>query len=221
MNYMIHTCPKRLWYVEEYLIPSMKEQGCENISVYNDEKYEGSMKAHMNSFLQLPKDDGVTWHLQDDVIISKNFKEKTKEYGDGIVCAFSSEMYDGNKPAGVVTVDKKWFSFPCLCIPNKIAHECAEWILQYIIGNPVYKEFWQSGRNADWAFWFFIRNFYKDIIIFNLAPNLVDHIDYLIGGSANARSRENHCRSQYWQDEDLVQELERRLNNGKYRFTSY
>ena len=27
MQYLIHTCPKRKWYVDEYLIPSMQDQG--------------------------------------------------------------------------------------------------------------------------------------------------------------------------------------------------
>ncbi len=27
MRYMIHACPPRMWYVEEFFIPSMKAQG--------------------------------------------------------------------------------------------------------------------------------------------------------------------------------------------------
>ena len=37
---MIHCCPKRIWYVEEYLIPSMLRQGIdrENIIVWKNNK---------------------------------------------------------------------------------------------------------------------------------------------------------------------------------------
>lgn len=213
-SYMIHTFPTRMWYVEKYLIPSMQKQGCENISVYVDEKHEGSMKAHMNSFLQLPDDNSGTWHLQDDVIISKNFKTEAEAYNGGIVCAFASAMYDKDKPAGIVDIKDHWFSFPCIRIPNKIARSCAEWVFQYIIGNEVYSHFWRSGRNADWVFWMYVKDYCKTLKVLNLAPNLVDHVDYLIGGSANATSRKEPCRSKYWEDEDLVEELERKLKDG-------
>jgi hypothetical protein len=202
-----------MWYVEKYLVPSMREQGCENISIYVDEKHEGSMKAHMHSFLQLPNDGNGTWHLQDDVIISRDFKATTEKYDGGIICAFASEMYDKDKPAGNVHILDHWFSFPCIRIPNKIARGCAEWTLQYIIGNPIYRKFWESGRNADWAFWMYVKDYCKTERVLNLAPNLVDHIDWLIGGSANARNRPKPCRSKYWEDEDLVEELERRLQD--------
>ena len=35
MKYMIHTCEARLWYVEEYLIPSMLKQGIKEDDIYN------------------------------------------------------------------------------------------------------------------------------------------------------------------------------------------
>ena len=40
MKYMIHCCPKRMWYVEEYLIPSMLRQGIDrdSIIIWNDNK---------------------------------------------------------------------------------------------------------------------------------------------------------------------------------------
>ena len=53
-KYLIHAMPKRMWYVEKYLIPSMIEQGIakENIRVYNDEKGEGNLRACLNAFLR-------------------------------------------------------------------------------------------------------------------------------------------------------------------------
>ena len=67
-KYMIHTCPKRKWYVDEFLVPSMIEQGIDSqdITVYNDENEDGHLMAFMNSWKQLK--EGGTWHLQDDII---------------------------------------------------------------------------------------------------------------------------------------------------------
>jgi len=38
MKYMIHSCNSRLWYVEQYLIPSMIKQNIprEDIILFND-----------------------------------------------------------------------------------------------------------------------------------------------------------------------------------------
>lgn len=210
LDYIIHTCPKRLDYVEKFLVPSMQEQGCENIQVVVDKKGKGSLLAYIDSFLELPEQGG-TWHLQDDVIICKDFKQRTQLYNSGIVCGFSSEMYDGNKPAGIVDVKDKWFSFPCIRIPNKIALAWAKWTKTYVIGNRVYTKFWEDGKNEDWVFWQYIKDYYKDLKINNLAPNLVDHIDWLIGGSTGHRNRTGVCRSQYWQNEDLVEKLKEDL----------
>ena len=45
----------------------------------------------------------------------------------------------------------------------------------------------------------------------NLNPNIVDHIDYLIGGTVNSSKRSMQIRSRFWQDEYLVEELEKKL----------
>ena len=215
-NYMIHTYPKRLWYVEQYLVPSMVQQGIDNsqIIIYNDTKGLGNLKACMDAFLKVPDDDKGTWHLQDDVIICKDFKERTEEFDDGVVCGFSSNKYDGFGNIGPVERKYLWFSFPCIRIPNKYARECSEWITRYIIGNPIYAKYWQKGVNDDWAFRIYLKSFHEQEYGYNLAPNLVDHIDYLIGGGSGGQ-RDEIVRAQYWEDDDLVKQLEDRLN-GNY-----
>ena len=215
-RYMIHTYPKRLWYVNEYLIPSMLEQGIakDQIIVYNDEVGDGNLLACMKAFASCPNDIGGTWHLQDDVIISKDFKQRTEWYDQGLVCGFSSERYDGNdkNKNGAVPRVRMWFSFPCIRIPNKWARECAEWVTKYIIGNPVYKQFWEGGANDDWAFRAYLKEFQRDCIALNIIPNLVDHVDYLLGGGSGKKKRVKPVRAQYWTDNDLVKELEEKLN---------
>ena len=212
-KYLIHAMPKRMWYVTEYLIPSMIEQGIdkENIAVYNDKDYEGNLRACMKAFASVDDDDKGTWHLQDDVIISSKFKQLTEQYDDGIVCGFKS-IYDGDITPGFVPIKYMWFSFPCIRIPNHIARECSEWTFTYMIGNLVYEDFWKGGVNDDWMFRRYIESYYKDMKALNLAPNIVDHIDYLIGGTVNSNNRTlTQIRSQIWKDEALVDALAEKL----------
>lgn len=218
-NYLIHTYPKRLWYVEEYLIPSLITQGIEKsqISVYNDNKCEGNLRACMRAFLSVPFDDKGTWHLQDDICICKRFRELTELYDTGLVCGFSSEMYDGPGNIGAVKTKNMWFSFPCIRIPNAYAVDCANWTLREIIGNMVYKDYWINGKNDDWAFRAYIKSFHKEDMALNLAPNLVDHVDYLLGGGTGANKREKPCRAQYWWEDDTsVEELEATIKSSPH-----
>ena len=218
-HYVIHAMPKRMWYVQSYLIPSMLEQGIrqEQIAVYNDEKGEGNLRACMNAFA-LCEGDGGTWHLQDDVCICQDFKERTEWYDHGIVCGFSSKMYDGDSPdkRGAVKRNKMWFSFPCIRIPNDIARGCAEWVDNYIIGNPVYEKYWKNGVNDDWMFRSYLKEFYPDCVALNIMPNLVDHVDFLLGGGTKSKRKEP-CRAQYWKDQEIVKRLEVSINGRTKR----
>lgn len=216
-KYLIHAMPKRMWYVEEFLIPSLINQGIEqdNIHVYNDINGEGNLISCMKAFASC-EGNGGTWHLQDDVCISADFKQKTEENDLGIVCGFSSAMYDGTEDRiGIVSRDKSWFSFPCIRIPNFMARECSEWVLTQIIGNPVYESYWRKGANDDWAFRQYLSTFQKDVKVNNLAPNVVNHIDYLIGGGTGNKKRKEHCVSQYWEDDSIIKKLEESINGRK------
>lgn len=213
-KYMIHAVPKRMWYVNDYLIPSMIEQGINknDIKIHADINQEGNLKSCMNAFLEVDASVEGTWHLQDDVIISHDFKEKTEEYDYGIVCGFKSR-YDGKLRGGQVHIKDMWFSFPCIRIPNDIAIACANWVFEYIMGNRVYTGWWQNGVNDDLIFKQYLKDYHKNMLVWNLNPNIVDHVDYLIGGSVNGTQRNNVLRSDYWQDEYLVTELESKLKN--------
>ena len=212
-KYMIHAIPKRLWYVEHYLKPSMIKQGIkpEDITLYVDANKDGNLKACMTAFSLVDENIEGTWHLQDDVAICNNFKVITEAIDFGLVCGFSTELYDGPGRIGAVSVQDMWFSFPCIRIPNKYAMECAKWVTNYIIGNPVYKDYWKNGKNDDWAFRSYLRNFHKDDKAINIVPNIVDHVDYLIGGTSSGSKRQNICRAQYWEDEDVIERLKRDL----------
>ena len=213
-KYMIHAVPSRMWYVEQYLIPSMLAQGISDadIKVHCDYAKEKNLLACMHAFQEVDMSAMGTWHLQDDVIISHDFKEITEKYDDGFVCGFSS-MYDGDVPSGVVSVQRMWFSFPCIRIPNTIAKGCADWVAKYIIGNIVYKDWWETGVNDDMLFRQYVWQHYSFERVRNLEPNIVDHVDYLIGGTVNSSKRGVIVRSTRWVDEYLVEQLQKELEN--------
>lgn len=214
-KYLIHACNKRMWYVENFLIPSLHEQGIEEVEVYLDKNGDGCLKSFVESAKERPREGG-TWHLQDDVVICRNFKELTEKYDDGLVCAFTCE-YDNNPKPGLTTVkNNTWWSFPCIRIPNDIIHNFHEWIDIYVWRDPQYGRYVKSKKYDDFIFKVFIESYYPNEPVLNLAPNLVDHVDYLLGGSVINRQRTmSNVRSMYWDDEELVDDLAKRIEEYK------
>ena len=47
--------------------------------------------------------------------------------------------------------------------------------------------------------------------VHNLKPNLVEHVDWIVGGSILSPWRGYLTRAFYWDDEELVQALRRRV----------
>ena len=216
-KFMIHTYPKREWYVLNYLVPSMIKQGIqkEDIKIISDRDNIGNLKSWLKS-LELV--EGDTWHLQDDIIISSEFKARTEvlDYLKTIVCGFVH--YDFNTGSTLCTgftIPKFMFmSFPCIFIPKKYSDEFIKWF--YIPETHVkYKDLIESGKNDDMIFYNFILDNYPNLKIYNCKPCLVDHVDYLIGGSSvNQRAYEGQqVRAYYWNEDNLVEDLEKRLKS--------
>ena len=51
----------------------------------------------------------------------------------------------------------------------------------------------------------------------NLAPCLVEHVDWIVGGSVLHPWRGFLARAEYWEDEELVQELKKAVK-GKVKY---
>lgn len=215
-KYMIHTYPSRLWYVEEFLVPSMIAQGIEEekIIIWNDTEGLGNLRATMKSFSEIPMDDQGTWHLQDDVIISKNFKKLTELHNDGIVCGFCSH-YSTGRPEGRVNIRNMWYSFPCIRIPNNMARECSKWFYHSAINDPKYKNWVESKKHDDEFFKAYLREKHPTIQIHNLNPNVVNHVDYMLGGSLVNQSREKRATSLYWTEDGLLNDLSKKIKRKK------
>ena len=212
-KYLIHACPQRLWYVEEHLIPSMVAQGIDrgDISIFTDTEKLGNLEAFMQSLLLIEEGSGV-WHMQDDVVISKQFRRWTEEYDDGVVCGFCSK-YSRMMPAGLVDVKYMWYSFPCIRIPNVIAQEFSTWFYRECMYNPAYTTYIQKKKYDDSIFHDYMESHCPEMEVLNLAPNIVEHIDYLIGGSTiNPGHNEEPIKSLYWDEQDTIIALRRELD---------
>ena len=211
MKYLIHACPQRMWYVNRYLVPSMLDQGIDisSIQIFNDADRLGNLKATIKSFSQIPDNDDSTWHLQDDVVISAKFKEVTEKYREEVVCGFCSR-YSGSKPSGLVNVANIWYSFPCIHIPNHIAARFVKWFNEEASLNKKYSKQLERNKYDDDFFKDFIRTKCKNIKLINLDPNIVNHVDYLIGGSVT-NNRKQLAVSLYWKEELIIKDLESRL----------
>lgn len=217
---MIHACNSRMWYVDEFLVPSMLNQGisADDIYVYQDVKCDGNLVSWVLSCHKAYEMWGEqnVWHLQDDVIISSTFKERTEKFEerDGVICGFTC-LYDedNRKPGEGTAINDLWWSFPCIRIPNKIAKECAEWADLYVWRDNQYGYWIKYKKGDDVIFRVFMESYHTNDTIYNVAPNLVDHIDYLLGGSeVNKQRNMKSVRSMYWYEHELVEQLEKEIN---------
>lgn len=220
IRYMIHACPQRMWYVEEFLLPSMLEQGIKESEVYiwNDEKQIGNLKSFLASMEYVrdncPHDESI-WHIQDDVLISADFKKVTESI-NCMAYGFTSERFDHEKSniVGEVSPRKSWGSFQCVCIPNAYVGEFLHWFSHPPNGNRYYLMPWTSmGKCDDLIFHIFLETIKNQDEVLNIAPNLVEHIDYLISGSTiNGEWRRFPAVSHHWKDWQRIRDLNRAVD---------
>ena len=217
-KYVIHACPQRMWYVEEYLVPSLREQEIENIDIRVDKFKRGNLEQCMQIF-SIMTGDGGTWHLQDDVVICRDFKKRTEELeiGNNIVCGFVWKNDASLTKTGYVPLSNMWFSFPCIYIPNHMALECSNWFFTRARYDAKYTSWLSTKKYDDLFFLEFLKIHYPDVQVLNVKPNLVDHVDYLLGGTTVTATipLNEHVRATYFEDTDLVDELEKKIGVEK------
>ena len=215
---MIHSCLQRQWYVEKHLLPSMLEQGIDphNIIVWEDIENIGCLRSFISSIKFLVESDEIgMWHLQDDIILSPFFKLITERIPLGdIVCGFCPSINEDDS-YGRVDVEKMWYSFPCIFIPSFVAEDFYDWYLNDAEKDPMCKHWISENKFDDSLFHRFLEQYEYRIPIFNVKPNIVDHVDFLIGGSIVNHIRSFDMRAKYWYHNDLVKELEEKINANK------
>ena len=207
MKVLIHACPKRMWYVEGWLVPELRRQGADSVEVWNDTDGAGNLAACMASFAARTGDGG-TWHIQDDVILARDFVQRCREHDEGVVYGFCCEAFtDDPRQTGRVSVFDAWHSFQCVRIPDAYARECAQWLHGEDQNSENYPLWIRSGKMDDSVFRTFLLEKHGRETVENLKPCLVDHVDYILGGSVLHPWRGYIARATFWDDEDMVREL--------------
>lgn len=212
---LIHAIPQRMWYVEGFLIPDLVRQGIEreNVGVFCDTETLGNLESCVCAFEEAGKTPGGTWHLQDDILPARDFADQARQYaGDEIACGFCVERFDlAHGKTGRVPQCFLWLSFPCIYIPNETAAEFARWYRTS--QDPEIRRLRSLRRGDDSLFWYWHHNHRAFAWGWNAEPNLVEHVDWLIGGSAANKERsEASPRAKYWTDDELVEDLKNRIN---------
>lgn len=200
--------------MRDYLIPSMTEQGIppDNIEVWLDKDRDGCLLSCMKCFQYCGTRGGGRWHLQDDAVISRNFREQTERHNEGVVTGFMRREWQMLSPkSGRVPAVYMWNSFLCIRIPDELAGECAEWFFNDAAYRDTYKRFVEK-NNGDDSFWFdfFVENHTEDYV-YNISPNIVDHIDFLIGGSVVNKQRGHEARGDLWEDDIAYENMKEKL----------
>lgn len=209
MKVIIHACKPRLWYVNDYLIPSL--DGAE-VEVWNDTEGKGNLIACMECF---EAQSGDAWHIQDDVLVCRDFVKRCSELDHGVVYGFTCGQF-GDDPdhTGEVYAPDAWHSFQCVRIPEAWAHECAEWFFSGAwkeSPEPEIFALYEMGIGDDTFFREFVQMQHGREKMFNAKPNLVEHVDWLIGGSILSKWRGFLARAHWWEDEELVRDLANKI----------
>lgn len=220
--YMIHTCEDRFWYVRDFILPSMLKQGIDgnHILVYRDKNRIGNLRAWVDSCNRLSVQARYAriknvWHLQDDIVISKNFKKVTEEYEKhDLVCGFTCG-YDKKPEAGTFLLEerKMWYSFPCINISTELTTEFAKWANTNLWQSQHFKEAVKRNNCDDLIFREWLYDTHGKTEEINLAPNVINHVDKMIGGSMCNKQRDPNkdTMSIFWDEDDVIANLEKEL----------
>lgn len=221
--YMIHACENRLWYVRDFLLPSMIDQGInpDNILVYRDKNEIGNLRAWVDSCNRLSVQSRSkmiknVWHLQDDVVISKDFKTITEQYENNeIVCGFTCG-YDKEPQVGTFKLEehKMWYSFPCINISTVLTTSFANWANGNLWQSQHFKGAVKRNNCDDLIFREWLYDNHGSIEEINLAPNVVNHIDKWLGGSICNKQRDpdKDTMSIFWEDKGELSKLKKALD---------
>lgn len=211
---MIHCVPNRLFYVYNFIIPALEEQLIDDIIIYNDANMSGNLTSFINSLKTLPE-EGSTWHIQDDVLLSPRFANViNKSDSDKVICGFSSKYDRSNEE--FTTPKDMWWTFPCIKIPNRIAKEFIEWCTPENMKYSRFKDCIKANKGDDALFKEFLEETHGEETVINLIPNIVNHVDYMLGGSVSNPQRYNVVKkvtARFWPEEEkiLMDELQQKI----------
>lgn len=217
MRVLIHACPERMWYVDQFLVPSLAGA---DVRIWNDTARHGCLRSCMEAFASCA-DGGDTWHIQDDVLLCRDFLARAETFPSGPVVSGFCCAWFGDDPdlTGTVYMEDLWHSFQCIRIPDARARECAEW---YSSGswaresdNVRLAVLAAANKGDDTFFHEFMAVRHGTETAVNARPNLAEHVDLLLGGSVLHPYRDYQARAHWWPDEDLVAALRYELRSRR------
>ena len=203
---LIRGTPRRMWYINEYLIPSLQEAGVpqDKIHLYIDNNRAGALGSYFALEEVLPEiHSDCVWHLQDDVYPCSNFAERCEELEaicpNGIIAGFWPRD-QRHIPAGQhghidgfgLKTNKDWqlWSFQCIRIPTWITIDSMKWIRSMGEQRTFPKSdcgdiqmLYDQNLGDDTLFWVYLEKVLPDEIHYDCEVSLVDHVGDLIGGS--------------------------------------
>lgn len=216
VRYMIHACPKRMWYVNDFLLPSMYEQGIkeDEIVVWNDDQGWGNLRSFVESMRFVSEHfslDEAIWHIQDDVLLSGDFKA-VADKANCLAYGFCNDDFDkeGKHTYGYVEMIDSWHSFQCVCIPNHYADEFYKWFHYLETQTFRLMPYLKRNQNDDMIFRAWTHEEKKNDPCWNINPNIVEHVDYLLGGTT-LHGRRPPRVSSYWSESERIRNLERAI----------
>lgn len=189
LKFMIHLCPKRKWYVDEFLIPKLKERGVkeEEMLLYLDDKGDGFLQSFINSMGICAdfKKDTMVIHLQDDVYPRSDFYAKCAANKDDydIISGYCNPVSKSKTKSGEVNVKDTWYSFPCIGINSRLSYRFISWWLGTGYKEKEYQMFISEKKFGDAIFKDYIQKYEKDARCINLRPTICQNVDSWIGGS--------------------------------------
>lgn len=220
MKYIMRSYIERRWYVENFLLPSMYNQGIkpEDIEVFEDDGTLGNLMGFVYVMDYIAKNhdpnEGL-WHIQDDIVICKNFAEINQNANPKfLTCGFASSLGDGYekvKKTGWQTMNNSWMSFQAVLIPNKYCAHFVKWFNDRVVKGGLFRKRYALNKPDDFFFHWFITHEYPDDLAYNMCPNIVNHVDNIVGAYCNPQNTGKNI-SYYWLEDDLISQLRKDVN---------
>lgn len=224
--YVIHTSPKRIDVVNGFLVPCFKNYGIQNIVVWNDSIMKGQLDAWTDCarWILEQKEYRYTWHLEDDVIPCKMFKEisETVMDDDMITQGFITDyIYAGFKgKTGFLSLKDMPYGMQCIGIPNKYLNGYVQFVDEYVKNGLYRKRQYDCGTlYSDNVFLGYMKKYHSNVLVNVMGDCMVEHIDYLIGGRSVRAKNEGIRKAVRFDNREEVERLKewskRRNTSGK------
>lgn len=225
MKYVIHTSPKRIDFVNKYQVPILIKYGIneKDIVVWNDTEFKGQLKAWLECAEEILKTDSIydgCWHLEDDVVPCKDFLNLTSQPPQNdIVQGFRCKEFDDHYDCiGKQPIDKILYGSQCIWIPNVYLKSMLKMFEEEVLTGKRRKPLYDAGKfYSDTLLKCAMNKYHKYTFVYNLENSLVDHIDYLIGGSSVGVIRSKKiCRAIKFDNQEEIDKLEQKLKEDNF-----